>query len=138
MKIINRDQLATMPNGTVYALYEPDMITSNFHIICGRYDNKPGFNGVVSLEPYFNWEKNLNVDRITNWCSVDETDWEYDEEQLFAVFSKTEVKYMINVLMWALADCNYEDNFMDKFILGDIEIDEKDLSKWTDDTMGLI
>lgn len=140
MDIINRDQLSNMPDGTVFMKYSPDYIDGRIRIITGKYTNKLGFNGVLYLEPNFQFstgDPDTDGERITNWCSTDETEYDYDENQLFVVFSKTEVRYMINILMWALSGCSYCENFSDKYICGDVEIDEEDLDKYTDNTMGL-
>ena len=140
MKIINREQLSMMPNGTVFATYKPDMITGDITVITGRFDNESGFNGTISLEPMWQWQGNPPVlldEIITGWVTTDETDYDFDEDQLFVVFSKTEIKTMIEILMWALADCSYEDNIQNKFFLGDNEIPEKELEQWTDNTRGL-
>ena len=53
MKIVNRDELAKMPNGTVFSCFDGYNI-EGFEIITGRYDD--GFNGTLSLEPSFNWD----------------------------------------------------------------------------------
>ena len=60
-------------------------------------------------------------------------DYDYDENELFAVFSKTEIRAMITVLQYALSDCNFPiSKFMDTYYLGDIEIYEKELDDWKD------
>lgn len=136
MDIITKEQLSYMPNGTVYTLYNPGEIDGDIRIITGRHKDKPGFNGVIYIVPSFQW-KIKNSERITNWCLTDETEYDYDEDQLFAVFTKIEVQYMINVLMWALAGCSYPDNFSDRYICGNCEFDEKELDEWADNTRGL-
>ena len=68
------------------------------------------------------------TDRITNWCTVDTCDYDYDDKQLFAVFSKLEIRAMITVLEYALSDCSFPINrFMDTYFYKDYEIDEKEL-----------
>lgn len=43
------------------------------------------------------------------WITSDTSPVDYEENQLFAVFSKAEVRKMIKVLQWALSDL--EDDF---------------------------
>ena len=140
MDIVTREQLSNMPNGTVFAPFSSDIFDGDIRIITGRYKDRPGFDGVVYIRPNFQWESGdptKDSERITNWCATDETEWDYDENQFFAVFTKIEVQYMINVLMWALAGCSYPDNFSDRYVCGNCEFDEKELDEWTDNTRGL-
>ena len=138
MDIITRKQLSHMPNGTVFTTYKPDILGDHICVINGQNKERSGFNGVIYITPNFQAiDKNPMEERITNWCSVDVTEFDYDEAQLFAVFSKTEVKYMINVLIWALSGCSYPDNFQDRYVCGECEFDEEHLSEWTDNKHGL-
>ena len=142
MRIVDRKTLATMPNGTVFCGYTPDSLDGDFEIITGhneKYDgveNKVGFYSTLSLSPFIDHENKCTVgtERITNWATVDTCDYDFDEDQLFAVFSKTEVRAMITVLQYALSDCGFSiSKFMDTYFYKDEEIDEKDLEDWTDD-----
>lgn len=129
MKIINRKQLSQMPNGTVFMLYSPKVLGNEIHIITGKFIDEDGYNGEILLTPYFD----INDIECTNWCSNDTTDWEYDDNQLFAVFSKLEIQIMIQILQWSLTGC--EDNglnwFEDCYIYNDVIIPKNELSKWT-------
>lgn len=106
MRIVDRKTLAAMPNGTVFCGYTPDSLDGDFEIITGhneKYDgveNKVGFYSTLSLSPFIDHENKYTVgtERITNWATVDTCDYDFDEDQLFAVFSKTEVRAMITVL----------------------------------------
>ena len=141
MRIVDRKTLAGMPNGTVFCGYTPDTLDGEFEIITGhneKYDgkdNRVGFNGTLPLTPFIDHENSCDVgtERITNWSTVDTCDYDYDEDQLFAVFSKTEIRAMITVLQYALSDCGFSiGKFMDTYFYKDIEIDEKDLDDWLD------
>ena len=106
MEIITREQLKSMPNGTVFMKYTPHMLDGEIHIICGRYNNQSGYNGEISTTPFFQLEPSSNSNSYyTQWCSVDTCDYDYEEDQLFAIFSKTEIMQIINVLNWALSNC---------------------------------
>lgn len=135
MQIINRKQLFQMPNGTVFMLYTPEILDNKIHIITGRYKDKAGYNGEVTLTPNFSHEE-TGIDRITNWSSIDTTDLDYNEDQLFAVYSKIEIQTMIQILQWALTDCkdNGLDWFQDYYFLDNHIIPEKEIRDWVNDT----
>lgn len=144
MRIVNRKTLAKMPNGTLYCRYIPDNFEGKWNVITGHHNygddfygnkwNRNGFNSVLPLEPFVqDGDNKAGTQRITNWCTVDTCDYDYDEDDLFAVFSKTEIRAMITVLQYALSDCGFPiTKFMDTYYLGEIEIDEKDLEDWSD------
>lgn len=130
-----------MPNGTLFCGYEPDTLVGSYYVITGHnenYDgenNKVGFYSVLPFEPSFNDYRDMTVgtERITNWCTTDTCDYDYEEDELFAVFSKTEIRAMITVLQYALSDCSFSINkFMDTYYYKDKEIDEKEIDKWID------
>lgn len=105
MRIVNKKELATMPNGTVFMLYRPDMVYDEIHIITGHYDDNSGWNGELTLDPFIEKDKDDRDYFYTQWCTVDTATCDYNDNQLFAVFSKTEVVQMINCLQWALTGC---------------------------------
>ena len=142
MRIVDRKTLASMPNGTVFCGYMPDMLDGDFEVITGhndKYDgkeNRVGFHSTLPLTPFIVHEDSsaVETERVSNWATVDTCDYDYDEDQLFAVFSKTETRAMITVLQYALSDCGFPiDKFMDTYFYKDIEIDEKDLDDWLDE-----
>ena len=116
-----------MPNGTLYCGYIPDMLDGNFNVITGHdvrsvlcaTFGKEGFYSVLPLLPSMeDGEFKPETDRLTNWCTVDTCDCDYDDKQLFAVFSKLEIRAMITVLEYALSDCAFPiDKFMDTYFL---------------------
>ena len=138
MRIINREQLSHMPNGTVFMLYTPEILDGQIHIITGRHKDRSGYNGEITLTPHFSDKESgidSNDDRIINWSTVGATDFDYNADQLFAVFSKLEVQVMIQILQWALSNC--EDNglswFIDYYFLKDYIIPEKEIEDWCED-----
>lgn len=139
MKIVDRKTLSTMPNGTLFCGYMHDELTGDWNIITGHnedYDgekNKVGFYSVLPLDPFFEkYGKTIaGTERITNWCTTDTCDYDYEENELFAVFSKTEIRAMITVLQYALSDCSFSiSKFMDTYYYKDHEIDEKEIDEW--------
>lgn len=124
MKIITIDTLKTMPNGTVFCEIDKwGNFEKGIRILTGRYENRAGFNGEMSLYPWIEGDNGSGIwnmfdennelikdkDIPTEWSTVDTADFEYDKDQLFAVFSKMEISKMIKALQWALSDL--EDDF---------------------------
>ena len=103
MDILTKAEFLHYPNGTVFAEWTPDVMTSQIKIKTGYYtDFYPHWNGELSLEPFVEQECG---EISTNWCTVDNSDADYDKDQLFAVFNKSEVMQLINCLTWALTGC---------------------------------
>ena len=116
MYIVTRAQLCKMPNGTVFMLYDEDITDGEIHIITGHYKNNTGWNGELSLVPF--WERTNDIEKYCQWSTADDATCDYDEKQKFIVYSKTEVQQMINALIFALSGC--ETNFNeDIWICGD-------------------
>lgn len=117
MKIMNKQQFAKTKNGTVYCLYKPDILDEEIRIKNGYFecDNEPYFNGVISLCPWFCQGEKYNRTPSDKKSYYTETFFgdtalcDYDEDQLFAVFSKSEIRRMIDVLTYALCNCEGSD-----------------------------
>ena len=116
MRIVDRKTLSTMPNGTLFCRYIPDMLDGDWNIITGHNEGyngdiiEPvGFCSVLPVEPFLDNDKDTKpgTERITNWCITDTCDFDFDENQLFAVFSKTEIRALITVLQYVLSDCSF-------------------------------
>lgn len=109
MYIVSRDELGKLPNGTVFMEYEPDILNGQIHILTGS-DGTGHWNGELSLTPFMD-DFNHGIDRVNRlwslaqWCTVDTATCDYDENQKFAVFNKTEIQQMINALIWAVSGC---------------------------------
>lgn len=132
MKIITLETLKTMPNGTVFSEIDKwGNLENGIRILTGRFENRAGFNGEMDLYPWLasnengehdvfemfeNGELIKDKDFHTEWITSDTSPVDYEESQLFAVFSKAEVGKMIKVLQWALS--GLEDDFdMDEVLI---------------------
>lgn len=129
MIIVNRDELAKFPDGTVFMLYEPINLSGDIHIKTGTYDwnGKPTWNGELLLTPFLDVEESDNGTRdfSTEWITTDNSECDYEEDQLFAVFSKTEIRKIIDCLAWALTDCKTDFN-QDEYFWHDMRVQRKD------------
>lgn len=105
MRILSKQEFIKSPNGTVFSTYSPDTLTSELCIKTGQYEDNSGWNGELSLEPYIRHDTDDDDYCYTNWSTVDTSIVDYPENQLFAVFSKTEIRKIIDCLQWALTDC---------------------------------
>ena len=87
MRIVDRKTLSTMPNGTLFCRYIPDMLDGDWNIITGHNegyngDTKPvGFYSVLPVEPFLDIDKDTKpgTERITNWRTTDTCDFDFDE-----------------------------------------------------------
>ena len=131
MKILNKEEMKKMPNGTVFMLYQPEILDGEIHIITGKIDDNFGYNGELLLTPFFDYISN-DKERITNWCATDNTLNDYDDNTLFAVFNQLEIIAMIKCLQSAIDPSVDLSDLMDIYFKGDEIIEEKDLSKYTD------
>lgn len=100
MRILTREQLLNEPSGTVYTTYITNYVNGELHI-------KVGNNCNLELIPTHDYGTEEDVNRQTNWSTDDlNIIADYDKNQLFAVYSKSEVMKMINCLSWALSGCD--------------------------------
>ena len=125
MRIINRYELAKMPNGTVFSYFDGYNI-DGFEIITGS--DGDGFNGTLNLEPSFNWDSD-HSERITNWSTVDTADYDFDKNSRFVVYSKNEILEIIQWLKWAIDEDGCPD--MEKYFYKNQVMSEKEASKYT-------
>jgi len=116
MKILNKEQFAKTPVGTVFCEFEPTILDGDIYVKSDFrvYNGKPTFNGAIPLCPYFEtqeYEDNYqghpdeNITYYTQCNSIDTALCDFEDDQLFAVFSKSEIRRMIDVLTFALSDC---------------------------------
>ena len=110
---MNKEDFAKMPNGTVYCLWTPDFSNGDIKVKTGYYINENGgcsFNGIIRLCPNLNWSDFYEADGVcgyfeSNNFSVDESLNDYESDQKFIVFDKFEIRRMIDVLTYALCNC---------------------------------
>ena len=96
MKIVNKETLAAMPIGTVFTLWQPNYMDGELHIKTGdSYTNdRPSWNGELYVHPDMydiSDDISLNTDIHSNMWTTDDSDIDYDDDQLFMVFSYPEV-----------------------------------------------
>ena len=116
---MNKEQFARTPKGTVFCQYTPDILDENLYVKANysESDGHPYFNCVIPLCPFFSrdsddiydgydGEPSETTPYLTDCFSTDGALWDYNDDQLFAVFSNDEVRRMIDVLTYALCGCN--------------------------------
>ena len=116
MTILNKTQFAETPIGTVFCTFEPDILSEKIYVKSDyrTYNGKPTFDGVIPLCPYFETQEyeddydgkpDPNRPYFTECFSTDTALHDFDDDTLFAVFSRAEVRRMIDVLTFALSGC---------------------------------
>lgn len=106
MKVLTKEELKNEPNGTLYAPFTPRVFTGDLYIITGKddkYYENGEWNGELPLLPFLKEEYENRY--LTQWATVDNTWWELDDNTKYAVFSKNEIRKMIDCLQWALTGC---------------------------------
>jgi hypothetical protein len=81
MKIVNLNELKQMPKGTVFAMYEPCIITSDLMM---KETDDAKWNDEIEL---------LDVGDV--FCEVDTRSFQYDEGQKFIVLSQSDIEQMM-------------------------------------------
>ena len=117
MIIISQKELGYMPNGTVYSeitdpnfkIYNGDAEIRGLNIICGHdndgYFSAEGghFNGVLHMLEYVTHQGAECIIDEDEWHVVtDTTEFEYDKDDYFVVYSPDDIKAIIDNLQWAL------------------------------------
>lgn len=111
MKIINKEQFAKLPNGTVYCLYIPEELDECLQVKTGVFKSNDEYmlNGVTYICPdtyeSYNNKPSMETEYTTQIFNTDTTLSDYDDEQLFAIFTKKEISMMIDALTCALSIC---------------------------------
>lgn len=108
VRIVNYDDFVRLPIGTVFCPYEPCIFHSPLQIKTDtgwQSGTKYLFNGTISLEPSFSDQENLAFDvgrYEVNFPVMDTSSVDFDENGLFAILEKSEIKELINILQSAL------------------------------------
>lgn len=130
MLIVSKEEFCKYPNGTVFMLFSPEVLDDGIYIKTGYgrgQDEKEYWNGELGLTPFFKHDKDNESLCYTQWSTVDTSTIDYSNDQLFAVFSKSEVKQMINCLMFALCNCktylNQDIWFANNMVIPDEDMD---------------
>lgn len=128
MEIVNRNELAKLPEGTVFMKYEPHNLSGSIRIKTHNIIHDDGtqtWNGELLLDPFMEEYEPGVTTYGTEWYVTDNAECDYNKEQLFAVFSKTEIRKMIDCLTWALTDCKSDFNG-DEYFYGDMRVQGRD------------
>ena len=127
MKIVTRDEMCKLPNGTVFAPYEPCVI-GEIRVKTGYYvwDGRETWNGELHITPSFDMESDA-TDRITHFMVDDGSEADYYPDELFAVFDSNEIGQMIDIFTWAKSGCETDIDLGKYFINGEV-LREKDLN----------
>lgn len=126
MKIVDLKELSRMPNGTVFSQINSkyckkyragDFDIDGLNIMCGHDDKycpveSGRFNGVLHMLNYVPVRKGLDDKwylesdySFADYGATDTVDYDYDKDDMFVVYDKTDVVEIINVLQWALTGC---------------------------------
>lgn len=131
MTIVTKEELKRLPNGTVFMSYKPEYLFDEIRILTGRYEDRDGWCGELRLSPIFDFDSN-EKERYTQWCTIDSSDIDYSDYELFVVFSIKEIKQIINCLNWAVKELKGKNpNFInqDIWFLGDKTITDAEFDK---------
>lgn len=109
MKLLNREEFLKLPEGTLYAKYEPHIfggiqVKGESNKKCGDFytmeminPSYEGFNNFSDAIDFFNKSKQCELD-----FNCYGQDGLFDEDQLFAVFEAKELSKMIELLQTGL------------------------------------
>ena len=116
MKVVDKYELATMPNGTIfYKVSEPHGYISDGPWVLDHFTSKdfygsPCFNGVFHLNFTFWEEDGCSVDFVDycngferkikddGWAVNDTDSNDFDDDDLFAVLSVEEAEELVGIL----------------------------------------
>lgn len=134
MRIVNLEELSKMPNGTVFSKIndpsfykgvEGDMDIDGLNIMCGHDDKwcpieSGKFNGVLHMLNYVPLYRDshnkvkiesdfiFGDNTVADYAITDTAKHDYDKNDMFVIYDKTDVIEIINVLQWALTGCESE------------------------------
>lgn len=152
MRFVTGKELKKMKAGTLfirlrkdYEAYGPSALESGdplTFILNSPDEMFEGFNGTISLLPDFTWTREEPA-KVTNWASDDTMYYDYDDDDMFAVFDYNDKLMMMRILYWSIKHDD-EDNVdidsamrisslkdvMDYFVTKDGCIHEDDITKY--------
>ena len=129
MKVVNLEELSRMPNGTVFSkitdesFYKGiigDMDIDGLNVMCGHDEtwcpiNSGKFNGILHMLNYVplyrESDGSVDIDgdyEFTDYAITDTAKHDYDKNDMFVIYDKTDVIEIINVFQWALTGCESE------------------------------
>lgn len=116
MRILTAQEFIKEPYGTVYVHYKPQMFLGEPKIKSKPRGDKfgkswwatnilpwvKGDSDIEADEQFNEWDKNHSYELETEGFCTDDATYNHDDDMLYAVFSKEEVKDMINRLIESL------------------------------------
>ena len=116
MRLVGFDEFCRMPAGTVFAPYEPCVLTGELEIKVDPGKEMPPdykwarhlFNGVMPLRPWLGDDCTLWKIGDTMPASFEIYDGaavDYMDHKMFLVFDESDIDRMINALVWAKNGC---------------------------------
>lgn len=116
MKLVGFEEFCRMPAGTVFAPYEPCILTGELEIKVDPGVEMPpdykwcrhNFNGVMPLTPWIDgtrgpWKIGDSLE--ASFEVYDGTSVDYMDHKMFLVFDEADIDRMINALIWAKNGC---------------------------------
>lgn len=119
MRLVGFDEFCRMPAGTIFAPYEPIVLTGELEIKVDPGEEMPpdykylrhDFNGVMPLSPWIDDTCGLWKIGDTEEASFEIYDGsavDYSDHKMFLVFDDADIDRMIKVLLWAKNGCKGE------------------------------
>lgn len=116
MRLVGFEEFCRMPAGTVFAPYEPCILTGELEIKTDAGEDMPAdyewmrhdFLGVMPLTPWIDDRSNLWKIGDTEPASFEIYDGaavDYCDYKMFLVFDEADIDRMINALVWAKNGC---------------------------------
>ena len=116
MRLVDFEEFCRMPAGTVFAPYDPMVLSEGLAIKTDAGEDMPAdykwlshdFLGVMPLEP--DWDPDSPLWNVgdtfpASFEIYDGTAVDYIEYKMFLVFDKSDIDRMINALVWAKNGC---------------------------------
>ena len=116
MRIVDFEEFVRMPAGTIFAPYEPCVLSERLAIKTDEGHDMPleypyyrhMFNGVMPLEPWMGADCTLfevGDQEDASFEIYDGDNNDYYEYKMFLVFEPKDLDAMIDVLLWAKNGC---------------------------------
>lgn len=138
MQIMTLDEFVKTPNNVLFCVcrrkdledrqdIDPGCFEGPF-LKTGKYSKNYGRNGWNGAIDLFGYNYIVDDKRIaSNWCSWDNSDSDYDDNDLFIVFEKKEIQQMTKILLIAMGSEEFEFPDDRNWYVDEREITEKEI-----------